>query len=95
MSLTSDPVLFEIFESGDISARLEEIIIRSLRVKRYVVQEDEKEQGTSQDTEFRAYARPRYRERGGMFGTSPWRVRRARNDTDVFGQRSEQAYTGS
>lgn len=45
MSLTSDPVLFEIFESGDISARLEEIIIRSLRVKRYVVQEDEKEQG--------------------------------------------------
>lgn len=45
MSLTSDAELFEIFESGDIDENIETIIERSLKVKRYVVEQDEKEQG--------------------------------------------------
>jgi len=45
MSLTSDPVLFGIFEAGEHLARLDEVIERSLRVKKYVVEQDEKESG--------------------------------------------------
>ena len=45
MSLTSDKELFEIFENGDINTYLEEIIIRSLLVKKAVVEKDEKESG--------------------------------------------------
>ncbi len=45
MSLTFDPELFEIFESRDIDANIETIIERSLKIKRMVVEEDEKEQG--------------------------------------------------
>lgn len=45
MALTSDAALFALFEEGDIEGSLEEIIIRSLRIKRYVVERDEKEAG--------------------------------------------------
>ena len=45
MSLTSDKVLFELFETQDIETNLEEIIIRSLKIKQAVVEQDEKEAG--------------------------------------------------
>ena len=45
MSLTSDSELFDIFEHREIEANLDEIIIRSLQVKKAVVEQDEKESG--------------------------------------------------
>ena len=45
MSLTSDKELFDFFENQDIESNLEEIIIRSLNIKKSVVEEDEKEKG--------------------------------------------------
>ena len=45
MSLTSDRELFELFETGDIEKNLDEIIIRSLNIKKNVVEQDEKETG--------------------------------------------------
>ncbi|MBO5109262.1 MAG: 3-dehydroquinate synthase [Clostridia bacterium] len=45
MSLTSDPALFAIFEAGEHMERLDEVIERSLRIKKYVVEQDEKEAG--------------------------------------------------
>lgn len=45
MSLTSDRELFELFETQDIEANLEEIIVRSLLIKKDVVEQDEKEAG--------------------------------------------------
>lgn len=44
MSMTSDKELFEIFENGDIEANLSTIIERALRIKKSVVEQDEKEQ---------------------------------------------------
>ena len=43
MALTSDEELFELFETRDIEGSLEEIIIRSLNIKKSVVEQDEKE----------------------------------------------------
>lgn len=45
MSLTSDPELFSLFEREDYSERLETIIERALRVKKAVVETDEREAG--------------------------------------------------
>lgn len=45
MSLTSDKELFELIEKGNLEEDLEEIIIRSLNIKKSVVEEDEKEAG--------------------------------------------------
>lgn len=45
MSLTSDAALFALFEEGDIAGNLETIIERSLRIKKNVVEQDEKEAG--------------------------------------------------
>ena len=45
MALTSDSVLFDIFENKDIKSNIDEIIIRSLNVKKSVVEQDEKEAG--------------------------------------------------
>lgn len=45
MSATSDSELFEIFENGEAIERIDEVIERSLRIKKYVVQEDERESG--------------------------------------------------
>ena len=45
MALTSDRELFEIFENKDIGQNLDEIIIRSLNIKKSVVEQDEKETG--------------------------------------------------
>ncbi len=45
MGANFDKDLFEIFLKEDYMDHIEEIIERSLKVKRYVVQEDEKEQG--------------------------------------------------
>lgn len=45
MSLTSDKKLFEIFETGDIKENIDVIIERSLKIKRAVVEQDEKEAG--------------------------------------------------
>lgn len=45
MALTSDKALFELFESGDIESSIDEIIIRSLNIKKNVVEQDEKESG--------------------------------------------------
>ncbi len=45
MGLTSDAELFEIFENGDAYDNIDEIIERSLMVKKSVVEQDEKETG--------------------------------------------------
>lgn len=45
VSLTSDEKLFNIFENEDIQNHIDEIIIRSLNIKKYVVEQDEKETG--------------------------------------------------
>ena len=45
MSLTSDKELFDIFETKDIESHMDEIIIRSLNIKKNVVEQDEKESG--------------------------------------------------
>ena len=45
MSLTSDEKLFELFENEEIMPNIDKIIEGSLKIKRYVVQEDEKEGG--------------------------------------------------
>ena len=45
MSMTSDEKLFEIFERGEATAKIDEVIERSLRIKKYVVEEDEREAG--------------------------------------------------
>ncbi len=45
MALTSDAELFTMFEKEDIDAGIDEIIIRSLHIKKNVVEQDEKETG--------------------------------------------------
>lgn len=45
MALTSDEKLFLLMETQDIMENLEEIIISSLRIKKYVVEQDVKESG--------------------------------------------------
>ena len=45
MALTSDKKLFEIFENDDINENIDKIIIRSLNIKKNVVEQDEKEAG--------------------------------------------------
>ncbi len=43
MALTSDKELFDIFENNDIYENIDEIIVRSLNIKKSVVEQDEKE----------------------------------------------------
>ena len=45
MALTSDAELFEFFERGEALEKIETVIERSLRIKKAVVEEDEKEKG--------------------------------------------------
>lgn len=45
MAMTCDRELFELFESGNIKENIDKIIEASLRIKKAVVEEDEKEQG--------------------------------------------------
>ncbi|MBQ4317402.1 MAG: 3-dehydroquinate synthase [Clostridia bacterium] len=45
MALTSDSILFDIFENKNIESNIDEIIIRSLNIKTGVVELDEKESG--------------------------------------------------
>lgn len=45
MSLTSDANLFSLFEKEDIMENIDHIIEASLKIKRYVVENDEKESG--------------------------------------------------
>ncbi len=45
MALTSDAELFEIFERGEAIQNIEKVIERSLRIKKAVVEQDEKENG--------------------------------------------------
>ncbi|MDD6309287.1 MAG: 3-dehydroquinate synthase [Clostridia bacterium] len=45
MSLTSDSALFEVFEKNAIAQNMDTIIVKSLCIKRDVVQQDEKETG--------------------------------------------------
>lgn len=45
MSMTSDRELFEIFENADIMQNIDTIIEKSLMIKKYVVEQDEKESG--------------------------------------------------
>ena len=45
MSLTSDAALFSLFENGEAWSRLDEVIIASLKIKKSVVEQDEKEVG--------------------------------------------------
>lgn len=45
MALTSDRELFEIFETRDVDNHIDEIIVRSLHIKKRVVEEDEREAG--------------------------------------------------
>lgn len=52
MSMIADPVLFEIFERDEIGSSIDTIIERSLRIKKYVVEEDEKEAGLRKTLNF-------------------------------------------
>lgn len=45
MSLTNDKKLFELFEKEDVFEKLDEIIVASLKIKKSVVEADEKEAG--------------------------------------------------
>ena len=45
MAMTSDRVLFELFENEDVASHIDEIIVRSLNIKKSVVEQDEKEAG--------------------------------------------------
>lgn len=45
MAACFDSQLFSLFESGDVYGNIEEIIIRSLKIKKAVVEKDEKESG--------------------------------------------------
>ena len=45
MSLTSDDELFRIFEDGRAEDEIDTVIERSLKIKKYVVEQDEKESG--------------------------------------------------
>ena len=45
MALTSDESLFSIFERGEAYDRIEEVIIASLKIKKFVVEKDEREGG--------------------------------------------------
>lgn len=45
MAATSDPVLFDLIETGDAYDCIEDVIERSLLIKKAVVEEDEKETG--------------------------------------------------
>lgn len=45
MALTSDPELFAVFEAGEHKAKIETVIERALLVKKYVVEQDERESG--------------------------------------------------
>lgn len=45
MALTSDKELFDIFENKNIDENIDKIIIRSLNIKKSVVEQDEKESG--------------------------------------------------
>lgn len=45
MSLTSDNELFDIFENGNIMENLDDIIVKSILIKKNVVEQDEKEAG--------------------------------------------------
>lgn len=45
MALTSDSKLFDIIENNDIEENIDDIIIRSLNIKKSVVEQDEKESG--------------------------------------------------
>jgi 3-dehydroquinate synthase len=45
MALTSDAVLFDLLENENAYENIDQVIERSLKIKRAVVQEDEKEQG--------------------------------------------------
>lgn len=45
MAMTSDAELFSVFEHGDVEANLEQIIIGALKIKKSVVEADEREAG--------------------------------------------------
>lgn len=45
MSVTSDEKLFELFENADIMQNIDEIIEKSLMIKKSIVEQDEKESG--------------------------------------------------
>ncbi len=45
MALTSDSELFDLLENKDIYENIDEIIVRSLNIKKVVVEQDEKESG--------------------------------------------------
>ena len=50
--LIADPELFEIFENGDVDEQIETVIYRSLRVKKKIVEEDERENGARKALNF-------------------------------------------
>ena len=45
MALTSDKELFDVFENNDVNENIDEIIVRSLNIKKSVVEQDERESG--------------------------------------------------
>ncbi|MGN0707644.1 MAG: 3-dehydroquinate synthase [Faecalibacterium sp.] len=50
--LLADPELFDIFEKGDVDAQINEIIYRSLKFKKNIVEQDETEQGLRKSLNF-------------------------------------------
>ena len=86
-SLLADPELFAIFEKGDIDGQINEIIYRSLRFKKNIVEQDETEHGMRRGAELRPHHRPRHRGRQGHQGPPhrgpvPRRVRGAGDAAD-------------
>lgn len=52
MSITNDPILFDIFENKDIMENIDTVIERSLYIKKYIVEHDEKEAGLRKTLNF-------------------------------------------
>ena len=52
MAMISDPILFDILENEDIEENIDTIIQRSLYIKKYVVENDEKETGLRKTLNF-------------------------------------------
>lgn len=50
--LLADPKLFDIFENGDVDAQIDEIISRSLKFKKGIVEQDETERGVRKALNF-------------------------------------------
>ena len=93
--LIGDPAILDLFEQPDVSAHVEEIIFRSLQVKKAVVSRTKKNR-TCAGSSFWAYPRARHRERVRPQGSAARGMRRAGDaahaEDDALRQRVEKIY---